>query len=135
MSKSVPTIQKYMTYEPVSIDGAFSIAEAQNLMKEKNIRHLPVMNGNKVIGIVSDRDILQATSLIDINPHKIAIEDICQRHVYSTTPETPLDHVVDEMAKNHYGCAVIMQNGKLVGIFTTVDVCTALAEVLRQRSH
>ena len=135
MSKNVPVIQKFMTYEPVSIDGAFSIAEAQSLMKEKNIRHLPVMNGNKVIGIVSDRDILQAASLIDINPNKIAIEDICQTHVYSTTPETPLDHVVDEMARNHYGCAVIMQNGKLVGIFTTVDVCATLAEVLRQRSH
>lgn len=135
MSKSVPTIQKYMTYEPVSIDGASCMAEAQTLMKEKKIRHLPVMDGKKVIGIVSDRDILQATSLLDADPNKVAVEDICQTHVYSTTPETPLDHVADEMAQHHYGSAVVVQNGKLVGIFTTVDACLALAQVLRQRSH
>ena len=135
MSKSVPTIQKFMTCEPVSIDGRSSVAEAQGLMKEKNIRHLPVMDGPKVIGIVSDRDIHQVTSLLDVDPNKLAVEDICQTHVYSAAPDTPLDHVADEMAEHHYGSAVVVQNGKLVGIFTTVDACAALSQILRQRSR
>lgn len=135
MSKGIPTIQKYMTCEPVFIDGGASIAEAQILMKEKNIRHLPVMNGSKVKGIVSDRDIHQATSLLDVDPNTVAVEDICQTHVYCASPETPLDLVAAEMAGCHYGSTVVIQNGKLVGIFTTVDACTALVKVLRQRTH
>lgn len=135
MSKNIPIIQKFMTCNPISIEGSFSVAEAQSLMKEKSIRHLPVMNGGKVIGIVSDRDIHQATSLVDVDPNKVAVEDICQTHVYSASPDTPLDYVAREMAEHHYGSAVIVQNGKLVGIFTTVDVCTALVQVLEQRYH
>ena len=135
MSKGIPTIQKFMSCDPVSIVGRSSIAEAQSLMKEKNIRHLPVMDGGKVIGIISDRDIHQATSLLDVKPNKVAVEDICPTHVYATSPETPLDYVADEMARHHYGSAVVLDNGKLVGIFTTVDACTALAQILRQRHH
>ena len=135
MSKAIPTIQKFMTCDPVSINGRSSIAEAQELMKEKNIRHLPVMDGAKVTGIVSDRDIHQVTSLVDVNPNKLAVEDICQTHVYTASPETPLNIVADEMAKHHYGSAVVVQNGKLVGIFTTVDACMALSKVLQERYH
>jgi acetoin utilization protein AcuB len=135
MSKAIPTIQKFMTCDPVSINGRSSIAEAQDLMKEKNIRHLPVMDGAKVIGIVSDRDIHQVTSLVDVNPNKLAVEDICQTHVYTASPETPLNVVADEMAQHHYGSAVVVQNGKLVGIFTTVDACVALSKVLQERYH
>jgi CBS domain-containing protein len=52
---------------------------------------------------------------------------------YAVSPDSPLDEVVATMAQHKYGCAVVMQNGKLVGIFTTVDVCRAFAEMLHGR--
>jgi CBS domain-containing protein len=51
----------------------------------------------------------------------------------SPTPEAPLDEVVAEMGARKYGSAVVMQNDKVVGIFTTVDVCRAFAELLHSR--
>jgi len=53
--------------------------------------------------------------------------------VYSVTPDTPIDSVVSEMAARKYGSAIVMQNEKVVGIFTTIDVCRAFAELLHTR--
>ena len=53
--------------------------------------------------------------------------------VYAVSPESPLDEVVQTMGEHKYGSAVVMQNEKVVGIVTTVDVCRALAELLRTR--
>jgi acetoin utilization protein AcuB len=52
---------------------------------------------------------------------------------YSVTPETPLDEVVATMAEHKYGSAVIVQNAHVVGVFTTVDACRALSELLNTR--
>ena len=53
--------------------------------------------------------------------------------VYAVTPETKLDEVLMEMAEHKYGCAVVIQNGHVVGVFTTIDVCRAFAELLQTR--
>jgi acetoin utilization protein AcuB len=53
--------------------------------------------------------------------------------VYAVHPESPLDEVASEMASKKYGSAVVLQNGKVVGIVTTVDLCRALAELLHGR--
>ena len=53
--------------------------------------------------------------------------------VYSVSPDAPLDEVVEAMAKHKYGCAVVMQNNHVVGVFTTVDVCRSFGELLRTR--
>ena len=53
--------------------------------------------------------------------------------VYSVAPDATLDEVAATMAEHKYGCAVVMQNQHVVGVFTTVDACQALAELLRTR--
>ena len=53
--------------------------------------------------------------------------------VYSVPPDAPLDEVVSEMGGRKYGSAIVMQNEKVVGIFTTVDVCRAFADLLHSR--
>ena len=134
MSKEIPTVQKYMSYDPFFITAEKTVIEAQDLMKKHNIRHLPVLHDGEVIGILSDRDIKLAMSLIQADA-MIKAGYICHDHVYHVEPETHIDQVAQVMAEKHYGCAVVLQNGKLVGIFTTVDACRALAEISRQRSH
>ena len=54
-------------------------------------------------------------------------------HVYAVEPETALDVVADTMAEHKYGSAVVIQNDKVVGIFTTNDACHALADLLHSR--
>jgi acetoin utilization protein AcuB len=64
---------------------------------------------------------------------KLVVGDAMTEHPYTVSPDAPLDEVVDTMAANKYGSAVIMQNEKVVGIFTTVDACMALGQLLRTR--
>lgn len=135
MSKMEPVIQKFMSYLPQSIDSEKTLAEAQRLMSDHKIRHLPVMKNGKVFGILSERDIKTAVGLVGADPLKLKAGDVCHGDPYRVEPMTPLHEVTDTMAEHHYGCALIVQNEKLVGIFTTVDACKAISEILQQRFH
>jgi acetoin utilization protein AcuB len=68
-----------------------------------------------------------------VDPRKVTIEDAMTSSVYSVEPGTPLDEVVATMGARKLGSAVIMQNGKVVGIFTTVDLCRAFTDLLQTR--
>lgn len=135
MSKQEPTIQKFMSCQPVVIDSKATAAEALRLMKEHKIRHLPVMEGSEVKGVLSERDLRTALGLQGADTERLKVADICTEHPYVTVPDRPLGEVALEMASHHYGCAIVMQNHKVVGIFTTVDACRAVHEVLQQRYH
>lgn len=137
MSKSIPKISKYMTTTPFSIDAKESLLRAIELMQSKDIRHLPVMRGPKVIGILSDRDVKTMLSFASpgMDANKVLAEDVCTDQPYTTKPEALLNEVANEMAEKKLGSAVIMDNGKLVGIFTAVDVCMALSDICEQRFH
>ncbi len=135
MSKAEPIIQKYMTSSPQTIEAYKPVTEAKNLMEELGIRHLPVMHQEELFGVLSDRDIKAALSIMDTNPELICVKDLCHEKPYHVIPETPLHEVLDEMAKHHYGSALVVQNSKLVGIFTTIDACNGFSEILQQRFH
>jgi acetoin utilization protein AcuB len=133
MSKPIPTIEKYMTASPHSIGVEQTLARAQAMMQEHKIRHLPVLHGGKLVGVVTDRDAHLVESLKDVDPRLVTVSDAMSQSVYSVTPDTPIDSVVSEMAARKYGSAIVMQNEKVVGIFTTIDVCRAFAELLHTR--
>jgi acetoin utilization protein AcuB len=133
MSKPIPAIQKYMTTSPHSIGVEQPLSKAHDMMREHGIRHLPVLHGGKLLGMLTDRDLHLVESLVGVDPTKVKVEEAMATVVYAVSPESPLDEVVGTMAEHKYGSAVIMQNQKVVGIFTTVDACRALAELLRTR--
>lgn len=135
MSKSEPTIQKFMTTQPFSIEASESLRTASEMMAEKNIRHLPVMKEGEVYGILSERDIKMALGLVEVSLEKLTVEDACHQHAYQVSPDTKLHEVTDEMAAHHYGSALVVQNKHLVGIFTAVDACRAISAILQQRYH
>jgi len=133
MTKPIPTIQKYMTTSPHSIGVEQTLSVAHSMMREHAIRHLPVLHGGKLLGMLTDRDLGLVESLAGVDPTKVTVEEAMSTVVYSVSPESPLDEVVGTMGEHKYGSAVVMQNGKVVGIFTTVDVCRAFAELLHTR--
>jgi acetoin utilization protein AcuB len=131
--KPIPTISKFMTTSPHSIDAGQTLARAEAVMREHHIRHLPVLRGGKLAGVVTDRDMHLVESLKDVDPRLVKVEDAMSDSVYAVAPEAPLDEVVGEMGGRKYGSVVVMQNEKVVGIFTTVDVCRAFADLLHSR--
>jgi acetoin utilization protein AcuB len=133
MTKPIPTVQKFMTTQPHSIGKEQTMSAAHRMMREHGFRHLPVLAGGRLVGLLSDRDLNLIETLRDVDPDKVRVEDAMTNEPYAVSPETPLDEVVATMAEHKYGCAVVLQNKNLVGIFTTVDACRALAEMLTGR--
>jgi acetoin utilization protein AcuB len=133
MTKPIPTIQKYMTTSPHTIGDDQPMSKAHQMMREFRLRHLPVMHGGKLVGLLSDRDLHLVETLRDVDPKLVPVADAMSPDVYVVAPDALIDDVVTTMARHKYGCAVVAQNHKVVGIFTTVDVCTAFAELLHTR--
>jgi acetoin utilization protein AcuB len=102
-------------------------------MRGHKIRHLPVLEGGRLVGIVTERDLHLIETLRDVDPAQVAVEEAMSEHVYAVEPDAPLDAVATTLSEHKYGSAVVLQNGKVVGIFTTNDACRALAELLRSR--
>jgi acetoin utilization protein AcuB len=133
MSKAIPSIQKYMTPSPHSIGVDQPLVQAHAFMHKHEIRHLPVLSGGKLVGMLTDRDLHLVEALKDVDPKSVTVEDAMTTSVYSVSAETPVDEVVDTMGKKKYGSVVVMQGEKVVGIFTTVDLCRAFTELLHGR--
>ncbi len=131
--KAIPQIQKYMTYVPKTIGSDQTIATAADLMRKLHIRHLPVLRGGKLVGILTDRDVNLILGFKDVDPMKLTVDEALTPDPYFTEPTAPLDEVVTMMAEKKYGCALIVDNKTLVGIFTEVDAFRALAELLETR--
>lgn len=131
--KAIPQVQKFMTHVPKSIGFDQTIAQASEFMRKLRLRHLPVLKGGKLVGILTDRDIKFVMSFSDVDPEKMTVEEAYTPEPYVTSPDAPLNEVVAQMAEHKYGCAIIVDNGKLVGIFTEVDAYKALSELLETR--
>lgn len=131
--KQMPMIQKVMTTLPHTIGQDIPLKTAMSLMREYGIRHLPVLEASRVVGVLTDRDVKLAASFAPqgAQADALTVEDVMTPEPYTVAPETPLNHVVTEMAEHKYGCAIVQQaNGKVVGIFTAVDGLRTLGETL-----
>jgi acetoin utilization protein AcuB len=120
-----------MTASPHSIGIDQPCSHAYAVLKKHDIRHLPVLEGGKLMGVVSDRDLFMLESLDGVDTTKLSVEEAMSTEVYSVSAEAPLDEVLTTMADRKYGSAVVMDDGKVVGIFTTVDVCRAFIAHLK----
>jgi acetoin utilization protein AcuB len=132
MVKTPATIEQYMTPSPHSIGAEQTLARAKTVMHEHDIRHLPVLHGGRLVGMVTDRDVSLVETLEDVDPRLVTVSDAMSTSVYSVPPETPLEQVVKEMAGRKYGSAVVMRGHHVAGIFTTVDACRVLASLLHE---
>lgn len=133
MTKPIPSIQKYMSTSPLTIGQEQSIVKAKEIMGQNSIRHLPVLEDGKIIGILSDRDVHLISYISGLEPSQLKVKDAMSLDPYTVSPDASLDEVAQEMFHNKYGSAVVMQNEKVVGIFTAIDGLSALAELLHTR--
>lgn len=133
MSKPIPTLEKYMTPAPFTVDVSTTLAECQRVMAEHRVRHLPVLKGVQLAGIVSDRDLTLIETLQGADPRVLVAGDAMTASPYQVSPRALLDEVVSEMAERKYGSAVVVDNDKVVGIFTAVDALSAFAHLLHTR--
>lgn len=131
--KAIPAISKYMTTLPHTIGVDQTLDKAAKMMSEYRVRHLPVLEAGKLVGILSDRDVKLVESFKDVDPQSVKVEEAYTPDPYIASPNSSLADVCEQMAIKKYGCALICDNNKLVGIFTWVDALSALNELLYTR--
>jgi acetoin utilization protein AcuB len=131
----MPPVGAAMTPFPSSVHSDAPVTEVEALMASHRIRHVPVQVEGRIVGIVSERDLhrLINPALPRVDKQRIRVRDVMQRDVYVVEIATPLATVLGEMAERRLGSAVVTRNGKLVGIFSTVDACRILARELEER--
>lgn len=109
-----------------------SLTSALELIRRYGIRHLPVQEAGRVIGMLSDRDIKLASSFS--HAHEFKMEEVMAREPYIVIPQTPLDRAVLEMVEHKHTCAFIQQaDGELLGTLTAADGLRTLGEVVRSQ--
>jgi CBS domain-containing protein len=121
-----------MTPFPYAIELDRTLGDAERMMLHRSIRHLPVTSEGEVYGILSAREIQLALATPDADAWQIQVKEVCAPDPYIADTNEPLEAVLTEMATRHIGCAVIAEDDRVAGIFTTVDACRVFAAHLRQ---
>jgi len=130
--KKIPVVGAVMSSFPYFVEVDERVPKIESLMDEHNIRHVPVQENGRVVGVVSERDlhhfIKRTASAAD--KAKIRARDVMVVDPYVVPFRTPLNEVVFEMAHRHIGSAIVIRRGKLAGILSSIDVCRILGEYL-----
>lgn len=122
-------VRQYMTPSPHTIGRDQTLARAATVMREHHIRHLPVLSGGHLLGMLTERDVALVETLSGVEPSREIVESAMSQDCYSVTPDESLATVAGHMAAHKYGSAVVTDHGKVVGVLTTVDVCRAFADL------
>ncbi|WP_150050536.1 MULTISPECIES: CBS domain-containing protein [Methylomonas] len=135
-----------MTSKVFTVDPNDLIDRVFFLIHYEKIRHLPVLEKGKLIGIVSDRDLYKAlgpksnSNVVQTNKdnsqlHVVSqkVAHIMHRGVYTVTPATRLSEAAHLMAENRIGSLPVVEGEKLIGIVTTTDILRIFAKTERER--
>jgi acetoin utilization protein AcuB len=130
----IPTMAAVMTPFPFYVDISDTLLRARDLMREYEVRHLPVVKSHELLGILTDRDLKRALDPdLGLPPKdELFVRDVYLPDPYVVDDRSPLDDVLEHMATHHLGSALVTKHGRLAGIFTSTDACRAYCEHLRR---
>ena len=121
-------IKEYMTELPHTIGHDMTVEKASTMMGKYKCHHLPVLDGGKLVGLVSDRDFRYTKNLIDHSD--IKVEELMAEELLTVDPDDNVKDVLSEMLKLKVGSAIVnAKDGRGWGIFTTTDVMKILVEL------
>lgn len=131
-------VSHWMTRKVFTVGPNDSVTDAVKLMKEKGIKHIPVMKDGRLKGIISDRDIKEfspsrATTLDMYELHyllaKTKVKELMKTRVITTSPETPVEEAAMVMYDQGVGCLAVLEGGLLAGIISDRDIFRVLVDV------
>ena len=132
-------IRDVMTKNPISVDSETLVLDAQKIMRENNIRRLPVVDKGKLVGIITQHDLLEAApspatslSIHELNYllSKLKVKEIMKKNPMTLSPDTPFEEALKIGQEKKIGSFPIVENGKLVGISTESDLVRFVTKVL-----
>ena len=127
-------VEEFTTPDPVTADENMMVDDLRLLMEKHGIRHLPIVRDNRVVGVISDRDLRLFAGLSAAEKFQVRAADIMAEHPLTVTADLPLDEVAYAMSERRVGSAIVNdENGELLGIFTATDALNALIEIVREK--
>ena len=137
-------IRDVMTKNPITVDSETLVLDAQKIMKENNIRRLPVVDKGSLVGIVTQHDLLQASpspatslSIHELNYllAKMKVKEVMKKNPMTLSPDTPFEEALRIGQDRRIGSFPVMDKGKLIGIITESDIVRFLTRALGLREE
>lgn len=131
-------VSDWMTKKVFTVAADDSVTDAIKLMREKGIKHIPVLKHDKLKGIISDRDIKKFSPSTTTSPDvyelhylltKTKVRDIMKTGVIASTPDSPVEEAAMTMFDQNVGCLPVLDKGKLAGIISDRDIFRALVDI------
>ncbi|TEB15551.1 Inosine-5'-monophosphate dehydrogenase [Pelotomaculum sp. FP] len=128
-------VKNYMTRMPVTISKKMTVFDALAIMKKHKIRQLPVVSGEKLEGLVTEKDLLTVSpspatslSIFELNEllAKMTVAEIMVKAPITVQPNTTLEEAALLMREHKIGSVPVLEKDKLVGIITVTDIFDAL---------
>ena len=133
-------IRHWMTKAPITVEADTPFLEARLILKDKRIRHLPVLQNGRLIGVVTDRDLKEAApsgaSGLDVYEMnylllKVTVRELIKRDPVTIEPDDTVERAALLMHDHKIGCLpVVEENGRLIGLITETDILAAVVEIL-----
>ncbi len=125
-------IRRFMTPSPFTIGSEQTIARASELMRKHAVRHLPVLHGGELVGVLTERDVAFAAAVRGLDPERVTVGDAMMPEAYTVHPDAAIGPVVQHMADRRYGCVVVMDGAQVIGILTAIDAMRILARLIER---
>jgi acetoin utilization protein AcuB len=124
-------MRELMRPQPWTVRATDVLGPVQRLMSARSIRHVPVMDGERCIGMLSERDVLRYRAKADADEEwwKVPVSDAMTSPVHTAGPEDSLTEVAGRLAAAQIGAMPIVELGKLLGLVTVTDVLDAEVRV------
>jgi acetoin utilization protein AcuB len=128
-----------MVREVITLNEDQSLRDALEVFQKHHIRHIPILKGEEMVGMVSDRDVMRATpspisgadmETFDKVVDSTRIGQIMTRHPYCVTPSTPLRDAIKVLHGKKHGALPVVEEGKLVGLISATDMLLDLYNLL-----
>jgi acetoin utilization protein AcuB len=121
-------VRDIMRSPAVTIPPHTRLQDAYRILREKEIRHLPVLDGGRVVGVVTDRDLRLATSALAPSPFppESVVSAVMSRNPLTADPSDPVEDAARAMRERKIGCLPVVEGGSVVGIVTGLDLLDAL---------
>ena len=128
-----------MTQEVITVGPSQMLNDAVEAMRRRKIRHLPVVEGGKLVGIVTDRDVKRARPSVfsgdqdeyDRVLNETPVDKVMTKDPYTVGPRDEIKEALKVMIERKIGAVPVVSNGALIGIVTDIDYLKAFLKVLK----
>ena len=118
----MPQVRDLMTPNPVTVEPSTTAIDAAKVMIENKVGPLPVVEGDRAVGIVTDRDLIAHVLAEGRDPQSTTVDEIATKDLVTAAPDMDLDDASQLLVEHQLDRLVILEEGKLVGILSEADI-------------